>query len=334
MLHIHPGDSSAEVHRRSGLPGEVAVWADVLHEGPLPRDASPETWRHARARFLHDLTGGALDEENLAAHLAKQDAAVAIWRDHDETVFWFDACLYDQCILVRHLAHLADADRRGRRISLICVGAFPGRPRFLGLGELGAPELASLFEARRPIPEAAYALARRAWDALTDPDPRALHAVAASDTEPLPFLGEALRRRMAQFPSTYNGLSRLETESLRAAAAGHADPAGIFRAVSAMEPRPFFGDTTLWSCLDGLARTDPPLLRVDGPGPLPRWNPPADLTPWRVAVTDAGGELLDGRTDRVRRCGIDRWLGGTRLAGTAVRWRWDETKRRIVAGSA
>ena len=34
MLHIHCGDISADTLRKSGVPGEVTVWMDLLVEGP------------------------------------------------------------------------------------------------------------------------------------------------------------------------------------------------------------------------------------------------------------------------------------------------------------
>jgi hypothetical protein len=49
-----------------------------------------------------------------------------------------------------------------------------------------------------------------------------------------------------------------------------------------------------------------------------------------VALTDAGRAVLEGREDRVRLNGIDRWLGGVHLQGNESEWRWDVAHRRLA----
>ena len=43
-----------------------------------------------------------------------------------------------------------------------------------------------------------------------------------------------------------------------------------------------------------------------------------------IGLTDAGRDVLGGRADRVRLCGIDRWFGGVHLSGHGPAWRWSE----------
>jgi hypothetical protein len=49
-----------------------------------------------------------------------------------------------------------------------------------------------------------------------------------------------------------------------------------------------------------------------------------------MALTAAGRDVLDGRADRVRLCGIDRWLGGVHLKGTGPAWRWSARSGRLL----
>jgi hypothetical protein len=67
---------------------------------------------------------------------------------------------------------------------------------------------------------------------------------------------------------------------------------------------------------------------------VPRWEPPADVSPWTVALTDTGRKLLAGEADWVRLNGVDRWLGGVHLHGGEAAWRWDREARRLVAAAA
>ena len=51
MLHVTNVDSARELMERSGVPGSVIVWPDVLHEGPTPLLAGDE-WNQLRSRYL------------------------------------------------------------------------------------------------------------------------------------------------------------------------------------------------------------------------------------------------------------------------------------------
>jgi hypothetical protein len=103
--------------------------------------------------------------------------------------------------------------------------------------------------------------------------------------------------------------------------------APLFRAVSDLEARPFFGDTSLWECVNGLAGGPAPALVLDGPGPLPQWGN-TDLGAWGVACNDRTMDFLRGRADYIRLNGVDRWVGGTHLHDPASAWRWDPVRRR------
>lgn len=332
MLHIHCGDSSAEVLRTSGVPGDVIVWADVLHEGPTLAGLAPEDWRALRAKFLASTMAETVSAEHVAAWLKDKDEAMERFHEHEEVVLWFDACLYDQAILVRQLDWFSHRDLGGTTLSLICVGGFAGIAKFKGLGELNPEQMASLPEQRHEVTEEETELARKAWAAFCSPDPSAIERVVETDTSALPFLRDGLVRHLEQFPSMRNGLNRLEKEALEAVASGCSKLGEVFVATSDKEERPFFGDTTLWLCLERLASARAPALSIEGPGRLPRYGDmePVKLDRWTINTTEMGLEVLAGRQDWVRLNGIDRWLGGVHLCGEEARWRWDEATRTLV----
>lgn len=331
MLHVHSGDTSADALRMARVAGDVIVWTDPLMEGPLPYELSPAAWREARAHHISQSTKGALPAEQVVEKLAAQDAALDRFREHDEVVLWFDACLFDQLLLVRHLDWFSRQNLGPKRLSLICIGEYPGFSKFSGLGELLPHQLAGLLDRRHEVAPAETELARKAWAAFRSPDPRDIEKLLAAGTAALPYLADALRRHLQQFPSVRNGLNRLENEALGVIADGYEKLVTIFVHVDTREPRPFYGDTALWACIDRLASAKKPAVEVDGPGPLPLWNPPRKLTDWTLRATDLGHELLAGKKDWVRLNGIDRRLGGVRLQGAAAAWRWDEQGRKLVA---
>jgi hypothetical protein len=313
-LHVHCGDSSAGGLRAAGVPGEVIVWCDLLHAGRLPPTDDPAAWRACRAEVLSASTGGVQSRDACRAHLERQDAALARAGACAEVVLWFDACLYDQLILVRQLDHFARAPAPPARLSLLCVGEVPGMPRYRGLGELRPDQFAALLPARHAVTPAESATARAAWAALRAPTFQPLLDLLAAGTTALPYLEAALRRFLDELPAADSGLTRLEREILEAVAAGAHTPGRLFAAVSDREERPFFGDTTLWQCVNGLAAGPDAPLCLDGPSPLPQWNPPPDLSPWSMHLSAGGEALLAGRRGLGPLRHGARWHGGVHLA--------------------
>jgi hypothetical protein len=315
MLHLTNGDVVAGMLRETGLPGEVAVTADVLHEGPCLATADPAEWRETRARFLADSGAGTYDE--VLERYVEADAALHAARDHDEVVLWFEHDLFDQLLLIRLLAWFATHGRGAARLTLICIGSYPGVARFHGLGQLTGSQLSGLFPSRAPVSEEQFALGVDAWTRFGSDDPTGLAALLGHDTAMLPFLADAVRRQLEEYPWTTNGLSRSEHQALAAVAAGASDLMTAFRSTQEMEPRVFMGDASFFRLLRGLGDAALPLVHLDTS------SEPGTPGLHGVSLTPLGREVLAGRADYVRLNGLDRWIGGVHLRGRGVPWRWD-----------
>src|SRR4029077_4083419 len=125
--------------------------------------------------------------------------------------------------LIQLLAWIRGSLPAAKAVSLVCIGSFPGHPRFKGLGELTPDELASLLETRQRVSEAQYSLAERAWRALREPTPDALDSLRQGDTTALPYLAAAVARFLQEYPWTTDGLSRTERRLLDLAAGGQVE---------------------------------------------------------------------------------------------------------------
>src|SRR5215210_5792326 len=153
--------------RAGGIEGNIVAWRDVLHEGPVP-PLPPDRLRRARAEHLATL--GPTSPDEVEDELRARDERLAATLEAGEpVVLWFEHDLYDQLQLVQVLAGLPDAPSC---VELICIGTFPGRPGFAGLGELQPAELASLWPQRVPVTAAHVGAARAAWDRFRGADPR------------------------------------------------------------------------------------------------------------------------------------------------------------------
>lgn len=275
LLHVLNGDAVLEPLRAAGIPGEFTVWADVLHQGPLPAGLEGELLRELRAAHLAESFG--LDRGDVLTRLRTWDAELDRWSAFDEVVFWLEHDLFDQLLLIRHLDWMHRIGAPAGRFSLICIGSHPAVPDFHGLGQLSPGQLAALLPSRRALTPVDVADGTRAWALVRADDPVALAGwLDAGGGRRLEFLPGALRRLLEEQPGP-DGLSRSERQILRALAPGPATFDEIFRATQTMEERVFMGDASLRWLLDGLGRRREPLVESAGD---------------RVRLSSAGARVL------------------------------------------
>ena len=146
MLHIHNGDSTAETAKKSNIPGEHLAWREAMVCGPTPTGLSAEEFLQLRANHLSEAYGVSL--EQCERDLRAQAEGLARFLDHEEVVLWFEHDLFCQVHLIYLLNWFAQHELGRTKLSLICVGEFPGIGRFRGLGQLSAAQLTTLFPQR------------------------------------------------------------------------------------------------------------------------------------------------------------------------------------------
>lgn len=280
-IHITSGDSAGESLAKSGLPGGVFVWRDVLYDGPRCPGWPDENTFNSRAAFLERGTGGALDRHGILQMLRGQyrrldDAA------GEHIVLWFDACLFDQSMLAHILTCLRSRNATG--VELICVDSFPGIEPFHGLGQLRPEQLASLYDKREPVSDPQFRFARKVDTAFVTQDAGVLTELSRETNPPLPWIPAAAARWLQERPDPATGLGRVETLALEAIRAGCDTPEKIFAWVAARETPPqYWGDTTLWEKINALAEHDPPLVKINGPAQrLPQWESDVSLGDFRI----------------------------------------------------
>lgn len=320
MLHIVNGD----VHRQrlvlASIPGTPVVWAEVLHEGPCPAATWRHRWREVRARFYEELSPGSTHQENLT-NLEAWDLALESAQTHDEIVLWVEDDLFDQLLLIRHLAWFDELGIKHTQLAWVDLARdVPAAARNQGSQPARAMHgwLASLLERRKPITQEQMSAGLSAWRAFTSQNPTEVQAWIDSASACWPWLAAALERHLEEFPSTRTGLSRIEGQALHCLASrGPMTLSSLFTAATLEEERPFLADTTFLWLMRKLAQHAQPLVE---------WTA---MNTWRL--TPLGLLVHHGAVDRVRTCGIDRWRGGVHLGGFEAAWRWDPAQRRLIA---
>jgi RNA polymerase sigma factor (sigma-70 family) len=320
LVHVCNGHSTVRLLQQGGVPGLFRLWCDPLLLGPCP-PLWGEPWRQLRLGFLTGrgtppgapAPGEEVWDDELQGLLAGPG-------DLDEMVLWYEHDLYDQLLLIRLLAVVAQQGGRRLPLSLVCIGEHPAVPAFMGLGQLTPDQLASLFETRAELSEEMIALGRDAWAAYTDPDPRTLTTFLERDLSLLPFLDRALRRHLEEYPGLDDGLSRTERHLLRLVEGGVTDAAVVWHRLHAAEDCHYVADSWFLDILERLASPPAPVLTIAGP---------RSTLQCVLSITSLGEQILRGGRDWLEEAGIDRWLGGVHLTHAATAWRWDPSTRQL-----
>jgi hypothetical protein len=323
LLHVANGTATTRLIEAAGIPGLLSIWADPLYEGPVPGDVSDDELLDVRRRYLDPPTGESAVGTVNDLRLWRQ--TIEAHDTYDELVLWYEHDLFDQLNLIQLLTWIRERLPRSKAVSLVCIGSFPGHPRFKGLGELTPQELATLLDTRQRISAAQYALAEEMWRAFRSATPEALDSLRQTDTTALPYLAPAVSRFLQEYPAIADGLSRSERRLLRLAGRAPIDLAAAFPLMHEDEDVYYITDASLAGLAESLSATSPPLISLtrgsDAGGSLLKGT---------VTLTDAGGDVLAGLRDRVATCGIDRWLGGVHLHSGSAIWRWDDEHQRMT----
>jgi hypothetical protein len=326
MLHIVNGESTAETLRRTNIKGEIFSFKDTLINGPSPAVPTADEWRAVRVQHL--VTTYGLQRDLVEQEFLAQEAKLRSAAKHDEIVLWFEHDLFCQLNLMYLLDWFNNADSTKTELSLINIGEFPGRKDFRGLGELTADELASLFPKRERITDAHLSLASRSWQAFRSSDPTRIELLLGSDTSALPFLSASLTAHLERFPSTENGLGRVEQKCLKLIADGLKQFSDLFSQFWAQEKAYGLGDAQLWSILVDLSTVSEPPFTMSNAS-SPEFTPEA-AKKTSFEITKSGYSVLSTEADFISLNGIDQWLGGVHLSGKQKIWRWHNVSRRLV----
>ncbi len=281
-IHITSGDIAGQSLTKSGIPGEVFVWHDILYDGPRKPGWPDDATLEARARFLEITTGGGLSRQLVLEGLKAQYAKLETAARYDMLILWFDACLFDQSMLCHILTCLQVLG--AEKADLLCIDAFPGIEPYRGIGQLSPDQLASAYNRRQPLKKDQFLFAKRVDRAFALQDQIAFKELSGLIEAPLPWVPAAVKRWIEEQPDRVTGLSRIERLALEAIRSGCETSSDIFSFVSARETPPqYWGDITLWEKINALADREPPLVRIEGPmARLPQWEGIADLKLFRV----------------------------------------------------
>ncbi len=282
-MHITSGDIAGEVLGSTGLSGEILVWHDLLYDGPRTSGWPAAAILRIRSQFIEQMTGGGLQAEEVLQTFKYQYNRIGSLPEDTHVVLWFDACLFDQSMLV-HILSCLDVKEKKKNVELLCIDAFEGIEPFIGLGQLDSTQLASCWERRQPVLAEQFGYALLVDRAFGEQDLDLASELSKQRNAPLKWVPPVMERWLQEQPDAATGLGRLESMALEAIRGGCRKPWDIFNQVAAAESPPqFWGDTTLWLKINALADRRPSLVSIEGPRKrLPQWGSDIDLQEFAV----------------------------------------------------
>lgn len=322
-LIITNGRQTADTACAAGLADAAFAWNDVLHEGPVPVTDTLEELSAVRAAYFSGL--GDVPAEVVQRRYAERDAQFRRHGEFDEVALWFERDLFEQLQIIQILDCLSQRDGRAEGVKLLQAEDHFAAATAETIAGFAAGETDVTIDQR--------ALARVAWAAYRQAQPRAWAALLSGDMAALPWLRAAVERSLQDLPSPGTGLSRTELQILLTVSKGADTPHILFRVVHQMDQAVFMGDLSFWRWLDALAFAPTPLiagLRKGGIAAARGQEETRDYLTAKLAVTDAGRAVLAGEADHAALNPVNRWIGGTHVTGDNL-WRWDAGDRELIA---
>ena len=302
VLHIRCGSDIQRGLDEVGIAGAFLDFSDPYCQGPV-EELDEAAFIEARADFVASAFG--LDAAQVRKKHRLRYAKLANAAAYGRIVLWFEHDSYDQLILAYLLKHFGALEERPE-LELVCIDDWPVEPRFIGLGQLGPDDLATLCERRQAVTGDQLKLGAAVWAALVEPSPQNLVRLVEGGAPALPIMARALKRHLQELPAKSSGLSLTEEISLKALADRGALTGGaLFRVLTLeLEPLPYLGDTMYWYDLG----------RLIAGGAI---NADDDTLDWgerTITLTELGRACLEGRADWLDHVTVDRFVGGIRVA--------------------
>ena len=303
-LHIVNSDYSRDILRKSNIRGVFLPWLDFLHEGPVPCNFTLSQLSKIRAQYIASKGIGNFD--NVYNSFKERDSILLEHEKYEKIILWFEDDLHDQLQMIQVLSWFKNNLQKEIKISLICTQT--------RLGESTMAQIHNLFHYERKITQEYLDVADKAWLAFCDLTPLKLYAFYQEKNRLFPFLNDALKRLLEEYPNTINGLSRTAHQALLVIANGEKNPEKIFKTYQTYEERRFIGDIIFWRMIDEFVEY----------GVIEVINEKRDL-----GISSLGKEIITGQRNWLGITPINHSIGGVQLSPDKL-WCWDIKKKNIA----
>ena len=244
ILHILNGDSTFINFQQSGIEGDVAIWREIMAEGPVQYDIeldNSDFWERREEYIQRNYS----DEKNYSDLVLKEFQKIERARDYDEVVLWFE---YDLFCHINFIACLQLFEHK--RVSLICEG-YDSNNVLRGLGEIPHNLYLDRFENRQELAPDEIKYLDEVWFAYSNSDSTFIESFLNPHPS-FPYLHEVLLAHLKRLPNK-NGINKLEAQLLRVIDHKSLSPIQVVRNMLLWQKWYGFGDSQYFRILDSLS---------------------------------------------------------------------------------
>ncbi len=211
IIHVLNGDSSVQLLKKSGLEGEIAVWRELLCEGPLHADfASDDFWRKRYTYFKEEL---GVDKLEYYDKTIKEILKIEDVSGYSEVVLWFEYDLFCQVNLLAACSYLLKDFKKYVKLSLVCVGSFKGKENLQSLTDFSPNDFITLYKNRLNLSKSNLIFADECWKLYAENDVEKLKNFNFRHPK-FEYLQAAIHQHLKRFPNE-NGLNEIDTKILQ-----------------------------------------------------------------------------------------------------------------------
>lgn len=210
-LHITNGDSLNDRLTSMDIPGDFAVWREMLCEGKTVANLASDAFRKARIAFFkkkYPDQVGLYDDQ-----FGSQLAIIAEAHQYDDVVLWFEYDLFCHINMLACISFLRACGYKGNTY-LVCSGWVDGEKELKALGELTDVQLKEHYTQKVLLDNHDLFLADDLWRLYCSNDHLKLKPQRAKDSN-FKYLSNCISAHKERFPHLKTGLNTLETNMLR-----------------------------------------------------------------------------------------------------------------------
>lgn len=211
IIHVLNGDSTVQLLKDSGLKGGIAVWREMLCEGPLHKEfASDEFWLNRYEYFEKEIGISKLNyyDKTIKEVLKLEDLTV-----YDEVVLWFEFDLFCQINLLAVCSYLLLNFQKEVTLSLVCTGFVKGKKGFHSLSDFTSEEFLNLYNNKLHLSKVNLVFADECWKLYVENDFKKLKNFNFKNRK-FPYLQLAINEHLKRFAAE-NGLNEIENKTLK-----------------------------------------------------------------------------------------------------------------------
>lgn len=240
-LHILNGDTTLVKFKEANIDGEVAIWREVLSDGPTHMELGNDQFWETRSSFMRDFFEAS--REDYQRLTISEFHKIQNFNDYDQTVLWFEYDLFCQINLMALCSYINQNKKNTSDISIINCGKFKDSNKLLGLGEIDSSVYQTLLLQKTKLESEDLAFASKIWQVYNSNNHlQGFKGLIQKDHPKFKYIKPALTAHLERFPNDKSGINAIDKKILSIISEGQMNKNKIVRKLLLWQEWFGFGD--------------------------------------------------------------------------------------------